>query len=141
MKDQKLNTRTGVTGKLATVTSIGVLLMMSFHVGFTEQAPGNQTCKQIDDDNRDARGYIDSCIGTPESTCENPTWCVIVGGLPNGWYCGACAQTECTCAGTIVYGNVQDGSCSWGPRNNGECFCKYDEQMDPVPVPFYDCSS
>jgi len=78
---------------------------------------------------RDARGYLDSCLGT---TPCNGDWCAIA-TLPTSSYCKPCSDECGECSGNSVTYYISGGECHWGygnpekPRPNGECFCLYDE--------------
>lgn len=135
----------------AKTRSLGIMCLLVFlpNPSPAERAPAGTCCQYWSDANRDAAGHFDSCLITKtEAACASPQWCVIIGAA-NGWYCvngPAPCPTESVCDGTPVTVNVQDGACEWGygninnPRPNGECFCLYNPQLDPVPITFYACS-
>jgi hypothetical protein len=137
----KLNS--GWRGLLA--SALCGLLFLSLSDLIADQAPAGTCCQPWGPTERDVREYIDSCLTTPKANCNNPQWCVVLGGLPDSWYCADWPQScgsESVCNGFPVTANVVDGYCQWGTvRPPGECFCLYDEQKPPVPITVYDCSS
>lgn len=135
---------------LGGILSVLLLGAGSPTVLIADQAPAGLCCQEWGPGQRDAKGGFDSCLTTSQSACNNPQWCVILGNIPDSWYCAdwpARCPTESTCHGFPVTVNVRDGYCQWGygnpenPRPKGECFCLYDEQQPPVPITIYDCSS
>jgi len=89
---------------------------------------------------RDARGHLDSCIGT---TPCNEDWCAIA-TLPTSSYCKACSGECGECSGNPVTYYISGGECHWGygnpenPRPNGECFCLYDDN-NMIPKTAIEC--
>jgi len=121
------------TAILSIVICIGVPLML--RAAQPEGPHGDGTkCSYFDDDNRDARGAWDSCIGV--SPCSG--WCNVIGNANNGSYCVNCSpeQSGCTCSGTPTTAYVSDGACTadGGPD---PCYCRY--TYDPVPITIYNC--
>ncbi len=103
-------------------------------------------CVEINGDDRDAMGLVDSCLGPSSQGACSYVWCE-VDIVDDGWYCRGC-EGSCSCSyGLDVEAHAKDGFCQWGhgneynPRPDGECFCYYNEQTAWVPGSIHECSS
>jgi hypothetical protein len=137
---------------VAVGAATGVLLLVLALRSQVTHAQGNMPnmqCIEWNGDNRDCRGYFDSCVGPPQSQCS-VDMCVIYdngewGPLADGWYCSTCPPgVECSCYGNapVTGREFYDGSCRWGtmPPRFGECYCR-NNYFRFRTITFYRCDS
>lgn len=134
---------------LSGLVSVALILTSTLHTYSADPIPGphgaGARCEQLSQEDRDVRGFWDSCIPLSQGNCPSQGWCSVVGALADGWYCNTCENSEdptCYCTfNAFVYTYMSDGECLWGTVNPaGECYCRYDEN-NLIAIYIVDCSS